>query len=204
MHAIWQRSGTGPATSSDFAQTNASSRRAPREGEGAAFANVRGQRHAMRLAQDRRIVAIGDDHARPLRQERRTVQRRGIEPRRHRPVIAVAVTEIVGPFAVTHQVGARHLDLDDHQLSARVDRHQVGTAAALQRDFGDGDEVVAQQHPRDAARDVGGADRGIAALNARNRSHVEHDPGLEHSANEASAPWRINDRRRGCRSSRSW
>ena len=148
--------------------------------------------------------ALEDDHARPLRKKGRTVQRRGIEPRRHRPIIPVAVTEIVGPFAVTHQVGARHLDLDDHQLSARVDRHQVGTAAALQRNFGDGDEVVAQQHPRDAARDVGGADRGIAALNARNRSHVEHDPGLEHSANEASAPLRISDRRRGCRSLRSW
>ena len=95
-----------------------------------------------RLAQDRGVVAVGDDHARSLGQERFAVQRAMVEPGRHRPEEAVAMVEIVEPFAVAEQIGARHLDLDDDDLAARVDRHDVGAAAAVERHFAHRRQIV--------------------------------------------------------------
>ena len=65
--------------------------------------------------------------------------------------------QIIGPFAVAQHVGPRHLDLDDDDIPPRVERHQVGASPTLQRDFGNGNQVVAEQHPRDPARDISGA-----------------------------------------------
>ncbi len=72
----------------------------------------------MCLTDDRRIIAVGNDHAGAGRQERLPVQRRGVETGGDRPVEAVAAAEIIGPFAVTEQIGARHLDLDDDDVAA--------------------------------------------------------------------------------------
>ena len=57
--------------------------------------------------------------------------------------------EIVGPFAVAEQVGARHLDLDDHHLTAGIDRHQIGAPATVEQllSFKPGDFVELDLDP---------------------------------------------------------
>ena len=65
--------------------------------------------------------------------------------------------EIIAPFGVAEQIGARHLDLDDGDLAARIDRHQIGTAARSQRHLRRGDDIVAEPQALHAARDIGGA-----------------------------------------------
>ncbi len=89
--------------------------------------------------------------------------------------------EIIGPFAVAEQIGTRHLDLDDDDVAARIDRHQIGTAPVLQRHFRKRDAIVAKQQPRDAAGDVGGDQGPIEQRVFRNRNGREVIPGrLEH------------------------
>ena len=80
--------------------------------------------------------------------------------RRHRPEEAVAIIEIVDPFAVAEQVGLGDLDLDDGQAALGVDRHQVGAAAVGQRHFADREQSWRQNSrvtPRATSAAIGGA-----------------------------------------------
>ncbi len=75
--------------------------------------------------------------------------------------------QIIGPFAIAHQIGARHLDLDDRDIAPRIDRHQVGAASAVQRDFGDRDQIVPQQHATHPTRHLRRDQRGIVSNGKR-------------------------------------
>ena len=122
-----------------------------------------------RLANHRRVIAIGDDEPGAIIAQAAAVEGREIEAARHRPEEAVAIIEIVGPLAVAHQIGARNLDLDDDQLAFGRKRHHVGAAAIGQRRFAEREHVGAEEHPGDAARDIAGDEREIveAAVGTR-------------------------------------
>jgi hypothetical protein len=74
----------------------------------------RRQRPVRRLAHHRGIIAVGDDQPRFAGQVALLLED-SREVRRHRPEEAVAIIEIVEPFAVAEQVGLGDLDLDDGQ-----------------------------------------------------------------------------------------
>ncbi len=121
-----------------------------------------GERVKRRGAQDFGVVAIGDDHPAAVGAVVRAVERPAIEPRRHPPEEAVAMIEIVGPFAIAQQIAALDLDLDDDHPSLGVDPHQIGAAAVAQRHFGQAPDIVAREQPRDpAAHGFGGRGLGI-------------------------------------------
>jgi len=134
----------------------------PQRGAGEAFgldlAAGGGQLVQRGGAQDLGVVAVGHDHAAALGQERRRVQRRAVERRWQAPVEAVAVLEIVGPLAVAQEVRAADLDLDDDDMPARVDPHEVGPPATAQRHFRQAPDVVTGEKPGDAAQDIGGGE----------------------------------------------
>src|SRR3546814_9471068 len=84
------------------------------------------------------------------------LQNRRVEPRGERPIEAVAPVAIVGPFAVTVQISAADLDLDDGDLALCVDRGQVGAPPVRQRHLGNRDQPRLREQPAHAARDIGG------------------------------------------------
>src|SRR3546814_10454743 len=71
-----------------------------REGERAALANARRHGDPVRLAHDRRIVAIGDDQPGTRRQTGIAIERARVEPRPPFPEKTVAILDILGPFYV--------------------------------------------------------------------------------------------------------
>jgi hypothetical protein len=103
---------------------------------------------------------------------------------RQAPVEPVAELEVVGPFAVAEQVGARGLDLDDHQLALGVDSHQVGAPAVAQRHLGERPDVVAREQPADAAGDRA---RAPGVVGKRHGGHaIGHDFPVEQKRNEVN------------------
>src|SRR3546814_1750842 len=99
-----------------------------REGERAALANGRRHGDPVRLAHDRRIVAIGDDQPGTRRQKGIAIERARVEPRRQCPEKTVAMIEILGPFCVPEQIGPRDLDLDDRDPALGIDRSEEHTS----------------------------------------------------------------------------
>ena len=75
----------------------------------------------------RRVIAVGDDQP-GLRGEVLLLLEQTGEVRRDRPEEAIALVEIIEPFAVADQVGLGDLDLDNRQPALGIDRHQVGAA----------------------------------------------------------------------------
>src|SRR5205085_9699071 len=124
-----------------------------------------------------------------------------LEPRRHRPVEAVAIAEIVAPFLVAHKVGPGDLDLDDGDEALAVDRHHVRPPAVGQRHLAQGERILVEEQPGYAARDVLRRGRcvGEAELRLKTRDGG-HGPGLEYKGNAwKPSPYIISGRRRGCR-----
>jgi hypothetical protein len=62
------------------------------------------------------------------------------------------MVKVIGPLAVTQQVGLAHLDLDDDHPALGVDPHKVGAAIGPQRHFGQAPDIVAGKQPANAAR----------------------------------------------------
>ena len=109
--------------------------------------------------QDLGVVAVGRDHAAAFGEKRVGFQWRTVQRGRQGPVEPVAIVQIVGPFAVTQQVGPAHLDLDDDDVAFGIDAHQVRPPSTAQRHLRQAPDVVACKQPSDAAGDVQGGDR---------------------------------------------
>ena len=101
--------------------------------------------------------------------------------RRHGPEELVAVIEIVGPLAVSKQVGLRDLDLDNREAAFRIDCHEVGAAAIRKRHFAYGEQVLPAEKTRHATRDFGGNWRGVGE--ATRIGQAGHLGSLEHREN---------------------
>jgi len=65
----------------------------------------------------------------------------------------VAMGAIILPFLVGAQILHRGFDLDDPDLAALVQRHQIGAPSRRQRQFADAGKSQRAQQPRGAARD---------------------------------------------------
>ena len=87
------------------------SRRAARRAKRSvsALRRAAGQLPDCGVAHHRGIVAIGDDQPAGAGMEAFLLERLQVEPGRHRPEEAVAIIEIVTPFAVANQIGAETL-----------------------------------------------------------------------------------------------
>jgi hypothetical protein len=120
-----------------------------------------------RRPDDLGIVAVGDDQAGAIGAEIVAVEGREAEAGRHRPIEEVAIIEIVAPFAVAEQIGARDLDLDDDQPALGVDRDHVGAPAVGQRHLANREHVAAEEQPGHAAGDILRGERRVGEAEGR-------------------------------------
>ena len=111
------------------------------------LAGRRRQAMLRRLAMQMRAIGVGDDQAGVGGKDlARQILREGEEQ-------PVAMGAVFLPFLVGTQILDRGLDLDDPDLAALVQRHQIGAAPRRQRQFADAGKAERPQQPRGAARD---------------------------------------------------
>src|SRR5689334_4694266 len=108
------------------------------------FAASWSERAMCGLTDHSRVVSVGDDQPCFARQVSFLLEDSG-KAGRHRPEKAVAIVEIVSPFAVSEKVSLRDLNLDDGQTALRINRHEIRTAAVRKRHFADCEEVLSAQ-----------------------------------------------------------
>jgi len=111
-----------------------------------------GEGQGWRRAQNFGIVTIGDDNPAGVRQERFCFQAGTIKVRGKTPIEAVAMVEIIGPFAIAQQIGPADLDLHDHHAAFCIDTHQIRTATVAQRHFRQAPHVITRKKATDATR----------------------------------------------------
>lgn len=75
--------------------------------------------------QDFCVIPVSDDHPAGLRQEILSLKHSTIEMRGKAPIKTVTMIEVIGPFAITEQIGAADLDFHNNNLALGVDTHQV-------------------------------------------------------------------------------
>src|SRR6185295_3696588 len=107
------------------------------------------------------------------------------EMRRDRPEEAVAIIEIVEPFAVADQVGLRDLDLNDGETAFGVYGHQVCSPAVGQRHLAYSEQILAAKQAGNAPRDLAGDWRGIRkAQRIELGGHAKELEQIDNTANE--------------------
>src|SRR5882672_7788459 len=110
---------------------------------------ARRRRQAMlrRFAKKMRAIGVGDDQASILwKKIAAQILREGEEQ-------PVAMGAVVLPFVIGAEILHRRFDLDDPDLAALVQRHQIGAPARRQRQFANAGKSERTQQPRGAARD---------------------------------------------------
>jgi NAD-dependent oxidoreductase involved in siderophore biosynthesis len=80
-----------------------------------------------RLAVQVRAIGVGDDQSGVAGKQ---VARHFLREGKEQPI---TMQPVVRPLPVGAQIGQRRLDLDDPDLAALVQRHQIGTPAGRQR-----------------------------------------------------------------------
>ena len=106
------------------------------------------------------VVAVSNDEAGVARQVTLFLEDLR-QVRRHGPKETVAITKIIGPFAVAEKIGLGDLDFDDREAALPVDRHQIGAATIGQRHLAYCEQILSTEEARYAPRDFGGNWRGI-------------------------------------------
>src|SRR5262245_6821560 len=118
-----------------------------------------------RLAEKMRAIGIGDDQTSILWKK---IAAQVLRESEEQPV---AMGPVVLPFVIGAQIFDRRLDLDDPDLAALVQRHQIGATSRRQRQLADARKAERTQKPRRAARD---RERrlGLAAVGGRHEADL--------------------------------